>query len=70
MTGPTYRVTDRTTGIDYETPRGHRRVESGETADDIPVGSVAWLLQQGLIEEVIERARVIDIAEFDDDVEG
>lgn len=50
----TYKVTDKTTGIDYETEQGHRRVESGETAEDIPAESVASLIEQGLIEEVTE----------------
>lgn len=29
-----------------------KRVEAGEIVDDIPAGSVGWLLQAGVIEEV------------------
>lgn len=48
---PTYRVTDKTTGIEWTDENGERqRVESGEEANDIPAESVASLLEQGYIE--------------------
>lgn len=50
---PTYRVTDKTTGIEWGKGEEKRRVESGETANDIPAESVKSLLSQGLIEEVV-----------------
>lgn len=44
---PTYRVLN---GLNY----GDTRREPGDLADDIPVQSVKWLLQQGHIEAVEE----------------
>jgi hypothetical protein len=41
-------------GLEYPTPRGGRRVEAGEVAEDLPAGSLAWLLEQGLVELVEE----------------
>ena len=41
-------------GLDYPA-RGRgprRRAEPGELVDDLPKGSVAWLVEQGAIEEV------------------
>lgn len=35
-------------GLDY----GDKRVEAGEVVADIPAKSVAWLKEQGMIEEV------------------
>lgn len=61
---PTYRVTDKTTGIEWEANGQRRRVESGETADDIPAEGVASLLAQELIEEVSEtKAAAVAIPE-------
>lgn len=48
----TYRVTDKTTGIEWEANGKTRRVESGQTASDFLPESVADLLKQGYIEEI------------------
>lgn len=42
---PAYRVL---VGIDYPP---HKRAEVGDVVDDIPSGSVEWLLEQGVIEK-------------------
>lgn len=36
------------TGLDY----GDKRAEAGDVVTDLPTKSVAWLKEQGLIEEV------------------
>jgi hypothetical protein len=35
-------------GLDY----AGKRIEAGQTVDDIPAKSVAWLVEQGLISQV------------------
>ena len=42
-------------GLDYPSRGGRgegRRAEPGDVVDDLPKGSVAWLVEQGAIEEV------------------
>jgi hypothetical protein len=48
---PTYRVTDKTTGLEWIVDGKTRRVESGDSASDFPADSIPDLLAQGLIEE-------------------
>ena len=47
----TYRVLN---GIEYNA----KRVEIGESADDIPAGSLKWLVDQGVIELVTTNSGV------------
>lgn len=56
----TYRVTDKTTGIEWAEGDTKRRVESGETASDIPEDSIPTLLAAGLIEEAGPGVPVVD----------
>lgn len=44
------------TGLNFMVDGKNRRVEAGEEASDIPSQSVPWLLEQGLIEKVQEKA--------------
>lgn len=39
-------------GINY--PPGNRRAEPGDVRDDIPPGSIRWLLRDGIIEPLGE----------------
>jgi hypothetical protein len=41
-------------GINYTVNGKDKRVEPGEEASDIPVQSLPWLLEQGVIEKMSE----------------
>lgn len=50
--GATYRVTDVRASIHYAGAGGRTRtVKTGQTASDIPAGSVGWMLDRGWLEK-------------------
>ena len=53
----TYRVN---AGVDYPDPRRageEKRAEIGDLVDDIPAGSLGWLVEQGVLTPVTDAIR-------------
>jgi hypothetical protein len=42
-------------GLDYE----GKRVEPGQTVDDLPAKSISWLVKQGLVEQASAAAKSV-----------
>lgn len=39
-------------GVNYPTKQGEKRAEPGDVVDDLPAGSVQWLVAQGVVSPV------------------